>query len=283
MQNISRFISKYKEIITFTLLIIISLSLISTGDVSKIGGFRTVLVGTYGQLQNAFSWLPNPGALQSENRALRQLNVELSEEVARMRNAYIENKKLRKLIDFEDQSDIPLISAEIVGKTVIEMRNYATVNKGHKHGIDKGMPVRTDAGLVGVVMSATKNYSLIELLKNRNVRISGMIQRSQLDGIVVWKGENIFKFQNIPSTYDVQKGDIVITSNYSNKYPKDVPIGEIVKVGENPESLFYDLTIEPYVDFETLQEVFVMEYIPDKERLELIKEMEEQLKSRKEQ
>lgn len=278
MQNILALLTKYKEIITFTLLVIISLSLISSGDVSKIGGFRTVLVGAYGQLQNAFSWLPNPGALQSENRALRQLNLELSEEVTRMRNAYVENKKLRKLINFKSEKDIPLISAEIVGRSEIEMRNYATIKKGRKHGIKPGMPVRTDAGLAGTIISATENYSLIELLTNRHIRISAMTQRSQLDGIVVWEGEDIFKMKNIPSTYDVKEGDIVITSNYSNKYPKDVPIGEIVKVKEDTESLFYDITIDPYVDFKSLQEVFVMEFQPDEERIKLLEQMEEDLK-----
>lgn len=281
MQNIAGFFSKYKEIITFTLLVIISLALISTGNVSKIGGFRTFLIASYGQLQSAFSWMPNPGALQSENRALRRLNLELSAEVTRMRNSLFENDKLRKLIEFKNTSQSNLVSCEVVGKSVVEMRSYVTLNRGTDDSISVGMPVRTDAGLAGVIVSATQNYSLVELLANRNVKVASKILRTGFDGILSWNGDEYFKLKNIPNTFDVKKGDIILTSNYSNKYPADVPIGEISEVEEDQSTLFYDITVKPYVDFHSMQEVFVILNLPDAERIELIDQIEEKLKLQK--
>jgi len=40
-------------------------------------------------------------------------------------------------------------------------------------------------------------------------------------------------------------------------------------VHEQPGSLFKSITIEPSVDFVKLETVFVMNYVQDKERLEL--------------
>ncbi len=278
MQKFSAFFSKYRVFITFTLLVIISFFLISTGDVSKIGGFRTFLIGTYGQMQKAFSWIPNPGALQSENRALRNLNLELSADVIRMRNALFENERLREMLEFKDNSEFSIVSCEVEGKSVIEMRNYITLNKGKKDSILPGMPVRTDAGLAGIIVNSTENYALAEILTNRHVKVAGKILRTGFDGIIVWNGDQNFKLNNIPNTYDVKKEDIVLTSNYGNKYPPDVPIGEIIEVKEDATSLFYDITVKPYVDFKGLQEVFVIKHLPDPERMKLIEKMKDELK-----
>ena len=199
MQRFINFIAKYKELITFTALVVMSLSLISLGNVAQIGGFRTVVIGSIGWLQELFAWVPKPGALQTENRAVRELNLKLSSEVTRMRHSLIENKKLRDLMNMKDKTEYSVISSEIIGKTTVEMRNYITLDKGKQDGIEKGMAVRNDAGLVGTIVIASDNYSLVELIINRNVKIAGKVQRTLVSGILVWEGgENLF-MKNIRS------------------------------------------------------------------------------------
>jgi rod shape-determining protein MreC len=281
MQRIINFIVKFKEYITFASLIVICLALISMGDVSKLGGYRAVIIGTVGWMQEAFAWIPNPGALKSENRAVRELNLRQSAEITRMRHALIENKRLRQMIEFKDDADYEVISAEVVGKNSVEMRNTLTLNRGKIEGITEGMSVRTDAGLAGQIVSSSDNYSLVESIFNRNVRISAKIQRTGIDGIVAWEGDEYLLLKNIPTSFDVQIGDVVLTSNFTNKYPKNVPIGVIKQIKDDPGSLFFKVEIEPYVNFSTIEQVFVMKYIPDEERLELIKEFEEKLIARK--
>lgn len=277
MSRIGAIISRFKEVIVFTGLVLVSLIFISNGNLSQMGGFRTIVIGGIGWFERAFSWIPNPGALQSENRALRQLNLQLSTEVTRMRKAMIENERLREMIEFKKKSPNSLISSEVVGKTSIEMRNYITIDRGGADGIKKGMPVRTDAGLVGVVLGYSQNYSIIEVIRNRNVKISAVVQRTGYNGIVVWEEGEYFYLNNIPSSFDVQKGDVVLTSNYSNKYPVDIPIGEIVDVRNDPSTLFHKIYIKPFVNFNTISEVFVIQQVPDPERTRLIKQIENYL------
>ncbi|MFP4369692.1 MAG: rod shape-determining protein MreC [Candidatus Kapaibacterium sp.] len=281
MQKAFNFISKFKEYIAFAALIVISLSLISIGDTTKIGGFRAIVIASLGTMQDAFSWIPNPGALKSENRAIRSLNLRQSAELARMRTSLVENSKLRSMIGFRKKTDIPVISAEISGKTTVQMRNYVTLDKGAKSGIKESMAVRTDAGLVGIVTAVSDNYSLVELIRNRNVKISAKIQRNLIKGIVEWEGADDFYLKNIPTSFDVEAGDVVITSNYSNKYPKNVPIGEITEISEDHGSLFLRIKIKPFVNFSTMEQVFVIDQLPDPERNAIIRQMEEKLKTLK--
>ncbi|MBI5324779.1 MAG: hypothetical protein HZB41_05820, partial [Ignavibacteriae bacterium] len=115
MQGFINFVAKYKEYFTLVALVIISLSLISLGDVSRIGGFRTVVIGTVGWMQSVFTWIPKPGALQSENKSLRELNLQLSTEVTRMRNAVIENRRLREMLKLRENNEIIDLNSEVVG------------------------------------------------------------------------------------------------------------------------------------------------------------------------
>jgi len=254
--------------------------MISLGDISRIGGFRTVLIGTVGWMQELFSWIPNPGAIQAENKAVRELNLQLSSKVTRMRKAILENQRLRQMMDLKLKSDLPLIPAEIVGKSTVELRHYATLDKGRKDGLDFGMSVRTDAGLVGVIVGYTDHYALLEQINNRNVKIATTFVRTGINGIVVWEGGEYLQMKNIPESFDVKKGDEVITSNYSNIYPDGIPIGKVIKIENDPGSLFKKIIIQPAVNFASVEQVFVVNFLPDPERNKLVKEMEERLKVR---
>jgi len=281
MQRIIYFIIKYKIYFTYISLTVISLSLISLGDSGKIGGFRAVVIGSIGWFQNTFSWIPNPVALKNENQALRELNLKLSSDVTKMQHSLLENEKLRDILEFKKRLNYDYEIAEIVGRITTDMRYYITLDKGAKNGIQTGMSVRNDAGLVGLVIASTDNYSAVELITNRNVKISAKNIRSGVYGIVDWEGGNYFYLNNIPRSFDIKIGDLIATSNFSNKYPDDIPIGEVVRFYEEKGEQFLRVLLKPSVNFSTLEQVFVIKKIQDPERNELVKKIEEKLRARR--
>lgn len=281
MQRIIAFITKYKEYFSFTLLVIISLFLISMGNVTRIGGFRTVVIGGMGWFQSIFSFIPNPLALKSENQALRELNLQYSSEITKMRQALLENKNLRMMLGYRKTLDKPFVVAEVVGRTTIEMRNYLTLDVGKNNGVEEGNPVRNDAGLVGIVLAASGNYSLVELVQNRDIKVAAKVLRSGYPGLIVWEGGEEYVMKDMPKSYDVKKGDMIVTSDFSNKYPAGVPIGYVSKAIEEKGELFLKVLVKPLVNFSTLQQVFVLKYLPNPEHNRLIRELDEKLKLRK--
>jgi len=251
------------------------------GEVNKIGGFRTLIIGTFGWIQEGFDWIPNPGAIQNENRALRELNLQLSNEVTRMRNSVVENNTLRALLELKQNSESELLAVSIVGLTSIQMRNYLIINKGSADGIQSGMSIRNDAGLVGVIIGISKNYSIVETIINRDVKISAKCLRSEYKGIIAWEGGEYLVMKNVPKSFDVKKGDIIITSDFSEKYPVNIPIGRVKQAKEEPGYLFLKVIVEPMVNFATLEEAFVIKQLPETEKVDLIKEIDEKLRLRK--
>lgn len=269
MQRILDFIIRFKEYLTLSVLIIVSFLLMSLGNAAELSGFRTVVVGGIGVAQSLFSWIPNPVALQSENKALRDLNYSLSREVARTRKAMIENDNLRALVDLKKQAQQPLIVSEVVGKIMAEMRGYLTLNKGAQQGVQAGLAVQTDRGLVGHVLATSDNYALVQMILNRDTRIAVKVERTRIDGIIVWEGGEHLLLKNVAKTQDVRAGDMIVTSGFSSMFPSGVYVGRITEVSDEPNSLFRRITVTPMVDFSTLEQVFVNTKKPTPEREEL--------------
>ncbi len=288
MQKFINFITQFRVYIIFASLVIISLSLISIGNTNKIGGFRTIVAGTVGWMQDIFSWIPNPVAMKSENASLREQNIELSLEVTRLRQALIENMRYKALLQIQEEAKYPYILADVVGRNIVETRSFITINRGKKDGVSEGMSVRSDAGLVGIIIAVSENYSLVELINNRDVKVAARVERSRFEGLLVWEGGEKFHLKNIPSESDrgnmdsiVKKGDILVTSNSSNRFPSNIPLGKVEFVEKLQDNLFLKVLVTPLAKLETLEQVFIIKYIPDKERNQLITDVETKLRQRK--
>jgi hypothetical protein len=135
MQRFAEFLFRYREHITAALLAIVSLALMSYGNVTQLGGFRALVIGGLGMVQQAFAWIPNPIALEKENRALRQINLDLQQEVMLLRRAGVENAQLRRMLDLKNESRLPLLPAAVVGKTVFRTRQFLTLDRGSRDGV----------------------------------------------------------------------------------------------------------------------------------------------------
>jgi rod shape-determining protein MreC len=57
---------------------------------------------------------------------------------------------------------------------------------------------------------------------------------------------------------DVVEGDSVISSGMGGVFPKGLQLGWVSEVSSNPRELFKDIVVEPSVDFNSLEEVFVL-------------------------
>jgi rod shape-determining protein MreC len=259
----------FKEYVLLALLLSASIALIASNDRPQIRALRSVTVGVLGSAQSLVGILPNYFNLRSENRILREQNLTLSEEVNRLREARLENIRLRRMLGMRDTSGSRFIAARVIGKSLQLLRNTITINVGERDGVRPLMPVVTERGLVGKVVATSAGYAVAQVLFHRDMRVSAKVQRSRADGIVAWEGGSTLVLRNIAKTLDVQAGDLVITSEYSSLYPAGIRIGTVALARQVPGSLFQSVELVPAVDFATLEEVFVVPVLPDSTRLAL--------------
>ncbi|MBI4428699.1 MAG: rod shape-determining protein MreC [Ignavibacteriales bacterium] len=257
-----------KEYAILTFLIIVSLVLLSLNDNSQVKNIRSVATVVFGVGQDQLSFITRYFSLWRENELLRRVNIELADQANQLREAKLENLRLRQMVGLKEQSQYPLVGAKVIGKNLTLMRNTITLDKGKSDGVQEHMPVVSEAGLVGVVVAASDHYAVANIILNVDFRASAKIQRSRVDGILAWDGKTLL-LKNIAKTLDVNVGDVVITSEYSSTYPPGIRVGIVSNVREQAGTLFKTVLIVPSVDFVKMEEIFVVTQTPDAERLEL--------------
>jgi len=278
MQRFVNIILWFREYLVFALLIILSIILLNSNDNTQIKAIRSYTIGMIGAIQNALSIIPNIFEIKRENETLRQLNVNLSDEVNRLREARLENIRLRSMLGLKEKSDFKLLTADIIGKNLHLLNNTITLNVGENDGVRNDMPIISEMGLVGKIIATSKHYSIGQLMLNKDFRASAKIQRNRIDGIIVWnKGLNV-ELKNIVKTQEVRVGDVVMTSEYSSIFPPNIKIGTVTNVSEQPGSLFKQIEVIPSVDFTSLEQVFIVTAVQDTERINLEKKLVRQKK-----
>ena len=63
------------------------------------------------------------------------------------------------------------------------------------------------------------------------------------------------------NTIDVKIGDIIITSGYSQIFPENIKIGVVIDVVRDIKDLFQEVTVQPSVDFNQLEEAHIVKMI----------------------
>lgn len=266
MRRLFLIVRQFREYFLLAFFIIVSVALMAENDNRQIHRIRALTIGVLGRIQESVSFLPNFFQLQKENETLRRTNVNLADEVNQLREAKLENIRLRRLLGLKEESRYALIPGKVIGKTLHLLRNTITLNVGDLEGVAPGMPIITDMGLVGKILATSGEYAIAQIILNRDFRASARVQRSRVDGILAWEGGRYSLLKNIPKTLDVKIGDMVETSEYSNTFPPHIRVGVVASVTEQPGSLFKTIEVETAVDFAALEEVFVINAQPDTAR-----------------
>ena len=72
------------------------------------------------------------------------------------------------------------------------------------------------------------------------------------------KNKNLTQLSNIPMDSAIKEGDIILTSGLGSMYPKGIRIGEVTSVEVDNVGIMKKAVVKPYVDFNKLQELFVI-------------------------
>ncbi len=57
---------------------------------------------------------------------------------------------------------------------------------------------------------------------------------------------------------NVNAGDLVLTAGVGGVYPQDVPIGKVIEIQLDPAGLLKTAFIQPLVNFDTLEEAYIV-------------------------
>lgn len=173
--------------------------------------------------------------------------------------------------------------AKVIYNTVNFEKNYLQLNRGSKYGIKDNMAVlNSDGAVVGQVVNVSPNFSQVMSLLHVQNSVSAAIKNSET-GRVEWDGKDnkTLFLRGISKSAQVKVGDTVVTSRYSYNFPPEKLIGTISQVSSDPATGFYLLKVKPAVNFNNIQQVFVVENLQREEQVQLEKDTEKKIEQQK--
>ena len=190
-----------------------------------------------------------------------QLNLEV-QRLINEKNKLIERiasqKRLAKLMAYEDDWEKKAVVASVIGKGATQWSKVIIINKGTQDGIRDHLAVVTDAGVIGQIIHAGLNTSKVLLIIDGRSAVDALFQESRISGVVVGGGDDECHLKFVPNTADVKVGDKVLSSGLGGIFPKGLIIGKVSQVIKKKQGLFQDITLVPSSDLSRLEEVLVL-------------------------
>lgn len=273
MRNLLHFLVKYSNIITFILLQSLAFSFIFSGysyhNTRLVKGIRGITTGIEERLSRLNSYL-----------RLRELNNSLSAENAELKNRLQrtireENLFFLSVHDTLFNQEYQYTNAEVIANSVNRQKNYLTLNKGKKHGIETGMAVAGPDGIAGIITGVSENYAVAVSLLNLDFRVSARIRSNDYFGSLSWDGRKPESaiLSEIPQHVKINEGDTVETTGFSAIFPEGIKIGTIKNFSKSGSD-FYNIEIALSTDFRRLRHVYIIGNLRKKEREELEKSVQ---------
>ncbi len=196
---------------------------------------------------------------QAENEELREAIESLKLQMSDLKEARLENERLRRLLKFQSENAFKTISAQVIAHDISHWSYYITINKGAKDGIYEEMPVLAGEGLMGKVVEVTPHAANVILLIDSESKAGALIQETRDVGLVEGDGTPLLKMTYIDLHAQIQVGQTVVTSGLGGIYPKGIPIGSVVQIGEDQNRLGLYAVVKPITDFSKLEEVLCVD------------------------
>jgi rod shape-determining protein MreC len=193
-----------------------------------------------------------------ENQSLKHEIQRLQGEQNQLREQAILSTEFQKLSMYQATAPMTTMPARIIGRNVSNWYQAIVIDKGEGDGIRTEMGVITNAGVVGRVIRVNQTTSIVLLLSDPNVAITGMIQTSRDEGIIQGTPQGSIHMKYLPPLSPVQVNDVVVTSGLTDDFPRGLHIGYIQQVTKAATDLFQSGEIAPIVEFSKLEGVLVI-------------------------
>ena len=237
---------------------------ISSSVSTVVSPLQKIVYNINSRVKETVDFFLNFSEVKLENEQLKQKNAELANELIEYESLKDEVERLREDLNFtESRSNYNYVGVNIIGYSGSSLSDGYIIDKGSNDGIAKNMVVVSYKGLVGKVTKVSSNFAVVQSILNENIAVAVMDQQTRdatgvLQGLSDKKDTNMTVVYNLPIDSDVKEGDIIITSGLGKIYPKEIPVGTVVSVQEDNVKVMKSAVVEPFVNFNKLEELFVV-------------------------
>ena len=237
---------------------------ISSSVSTVVSPLQKIVYNINSRVKETVDFFLNFSEVKLENEELKKKNTKLANKLIEYESLKDEVERLREALNFtESKNNYKYVGVNIIGYSGNSLSDGYIIDKGSNDGINKNMVVVSSKGLVGKVTKVASNFAIVQSILNENIAVAVMDQQTReatgvLQGLSDKKDNNMTVVYNLPISSDVKEGDIIITSGLGKIYPKEIPVGTVVSVEEDNVRVMKSAVVEPFVNFNEVEELFVV-------------------------
>jgi len=201
--------------------------------------------------------------LRAENARLRAKLLDERFRLQRYAALQAENAELRGLRTSTAGVGARPLVADIMDVDIDAFRERVLVDKGAAEGVRVGQAVLDAHGVFGQVESVGERTCDVLMLSDATSAIPVMINRTGLRTIAVGTGDlGRLKLPYLPTTADVAKGDLLVTSGLGGVYPEGYPVGTVVDVKIDTVRSLADVDVRTAAKLDSSRELLILRATP---------------------
>lgn len=205
----------------------------------------------------------NLKAALDENKEMKGIITQLTEENTRLQSEEFELKRLRQLYNL-DQSygQYEKVGARVIAKDSSDWFQVFRIDKGSKDGIAVDMNVVAGGGLVGIVTDVGANYATVRSIIDDSSQVGGMAMQSgdtcMISGDLTLFKEGRLRITKVLKESDLKDGDKIVTSNISSIFLPGILVGYAADITNDTDNVTKSGYLIPAAEFNSFQEVLVI-------------------------
>jgi rod shape-determining protein MreC len=215
----------------------------------------TDLLGAFGEIES----------LRRENLDLQSTVQQLGEQLAALDAVTEENRRLSRLLEIRDRLEYESTVAGVTSRHATQFERVLTIDRGAESGILAGAPVLSEGGaLAGKVIEVGDGWASVMLISDTRSLVTGLDTRTRATGEITGRLAAPLAMSDIPVTDKIAINDRVVTAGidlgrrFRSSYPKNIPIGRVVDVEQEPGSIVQTALVQPAADLERIEDVLVL-------------------------
>lgn len=197
--------------------------------------------------------------LQRENETLREKQLQSARDLVTLDALAAENAHLRRLTEARERLPRKSTLAEILYAGRDPFSRKVIIDKGATDGIQPGLPVVDDVGIIGQVTRAYPLLAEVTLLTDKDHAIPVQVVRSGLRGVAYGTGDGAtLDLRFMAANADVLNGDVLVTSGIDGTYPPGIPVARVARIERDAAYAFAKIACVPAAGTDRHGQVLVL-------------------------
>ena len=265
MHNLLQFLVKFSNLLLFLLLEVVALFFVFSRNSLAHSAWLSSANAVTGTVYQTWDNVTSYFFLRRENERLVAENVELQNRITALENRLedVDEQLLKDTVEayVYAEKNLRYIPARVINFSTSSQRNFITLNKGARDGVQEDMGVVDQSGVVGIVRAVSERFAVVIPVINDAFSVSCRFLSNDRLGPLHWDGidDRYAQLEDIARHVEVHEGDTLVTSGLSDAFPEGIRVGVVEKAELSESDTYYHIKVRLAADFHRLGYVQIIQ------------------------